>query len=44
MDHEDWDRHFEAVQQRMTELRERDIDSRTLCGYLDRGGIRWPAG
>jgi hypothetical protein len=40
---EEWRSQVTFVQQRLDELRQKDVDSRTLCGQLDRGWMRWSA-
>lgn len=38
---EEWEQHAAFVEKRLDELRRDDTDSRTLCGTLDRGWVRW---
>jgi len=40
---EEWKQHAEFVDQKLDELRGNNVDSRTLCGTLDRGWVRWSA-
>lgn len=40
---EEWERHVAFVVQRLDELRRNNVDSRTVCGHLDRGWVRWSA-
>lgn len=40
---EEWQKHTEFVEKTLQQLRDDNVDSRTLCGALDRGWVRWSA-
>ncbi|MBX7431031.1 hypothetical protein JDV09_02720 [Mycobacterium sp. Y57] len=40
---EEWQNHTEFVEQTLQQLRRDNVDSRTLCGRLERGWVRWSA-
>lgn len=40
---EDWQKHLEFMNNRLEELRRDNVDSRTVCGRLERGWVRWSA-
>lgn len=38
---EEWNEHVRFVDTKLDQLRRDNVDSRTLCGTLDRGWVRW---
>ena len=40
---EEYRSHVDAVEERLDQLRQQGVDSRTLCGQLDGGWVRWSA-
>jgi hypothetical protein len=41
MDEEKWQEHVETIEEILQRLRRDEVDSRTLCGRLERGWVRW---
>ncbi|MDQ1305714.1 MAG: hypothetical protein QG671_1546, partial [Actinomycetota bacterium] len=41
LSNEEWQKHLEFMNNRLEELRRDNVDSRTVCGRLERGWVRW---